>query len=77
MGAYLLQAFLVHNSEFEVLLGMAYLMQDHPEVFRKAFPAFDPAQHKSTSGSFWGADRLVREVVGPATVGFGQGSGVN
>lgn len=55
--AYLLQAFLACNSEFEVLLGMAYLMHDRPEVFRQAFPLFDPARHKSVSGSFWIARR--------------------
>jgi hypothetical protein len=55
--AYLLQAFLAFNSEFEVLLGMAYLMQDQPEAFRQAFPLFDPTVHKSTSGSFWIARR--------------------
>jgi hypothetical protein len=51
--SYLLQAFLACNSEFEVLLGMKYLMQDRPDVFRRAFPLFDPMRHKSMSGSFW------------------------
>jgi hypothetical protein len=55
--AYLLQAFLAFNSQFEVLLGMAYLMHDRPEVIRQAFPLFDPAVHESISGSFWIARR--------------------
>lgn len=55
--AYLLQAFLAFNSEFEVVLAMAYLMHDRPDAFRQAFPLFDPACHKSTSGSFWIARR--------------------
>lgn len=48
---YLLQSFLCFNSEFEVLLGMTYLMTDHKEVFKKAFPYYDPDLR--ISGSFW------------------------
>lgn len=55
--AYLLQAFLACNSEFEVLLGMAYLMQDRTDAFQRAFPLYDPARHKLTSGSLWIARR--------------------
>jgi methyltransferase family protein len=55
--AYLLQAFLAHNSAFEILLGMRYLMRDHPETFGQAFPKFDRTRHKLTSGSFWIARR--------------------
>lgn len=55
--SYLLQAFLSCNSEFEVLLGMKYLMLDRPDAFREAFPAYDPARHTSVSGSFWIARR--------------------
>lgn len=51
--SYLLQAFLAHNSEFEVLLAMHYLMQERPDAFRESFPHFDPARHTSMSGSFW------------------------
>jgi len=51
--AYLLQAFLSLNREFEVLLGMCWIMRERMDVFRKAFPHYDPAQHKLTSGSFW------------------------
>jgi hypothetical protein len=51
--AYLLQAFLCYNSEFEILLAMNYLMLEHREVFRTAFPYFDPLKHRAVSGSFW------------------------
>jgi hypothetical protein len=50
--AYLLQAFLAFNGEFEVRLAMAYLMSQHPAAFQVAFPAYDPAT-STTSGSFW------------------------
>lgn len=51
--SYLLQAFLAFNSAFEVLLGLAYLHSDHPESLREAFPHYNPAEHRATSGSFW------------------------
>lgn len=51
--AYLLEAFLAHNSEFEVVLGMAYLMHDRLDAFQEAFPLYDPARHRAVSGSFW------------------------
>lgn len=50
---YLLQAFLIHNHGFEILLGMNYLMKDHLDDFRQAFPAYDPKKHKFISSSFW------------------------
>jgi hypothetical protein len=50
---YLLQAFLAFNSEFEVLLAMAFLQGRHPEAFRSAFSHFDPTVHNLGSGSFW------------------------
>ena len=55
--AYLLQAFLAHNDSFEILLAMAHLEHDHQDVFRQAFPRFDPDKHRLTSGSFWIARR--------------------
>lgn len=55
--AYLLQAFLAFNSEFEVLLAMAYLTQEHGDAFGRAFPLYDPVRHKAISGSFWIARR--------------------
>lgn len=50
---YLLQAFLSGNREFEIMLAMHYLMTDHPQRFREAFPHYDPDVHSYTSGSFW------------------------
>ena len=51
--AYLLQAFLCFNREFEILMAMEYLMTEQNETFRKAFLHFDPSKHVSLSGSFW------------------------
>jgi hypothetical protein len=51
--AYLLQAFLCFNSQFEVLLAMAYLAAERREELLAAFPLYDPARHLLTSGSFW------------------------
>jgi Methyltransferase domain len=51
--AYLLQAFLCFNTEFEVLLAMSSLMQDYAAQFRAAFPLYDPAKYPMISGSFW------------------------
>jgi hypothetical protein len=51
--AYLLQAFLACNHDYEVLLAIRYLMTDHLEVFQRAFPFYDRSKHLSGSGSFW------------------------
>jgi hypothetical protein len=51
--SYLLQAFLVFNSKFEVLLALNYLMRDRKQEFAQAFPKYDPSRHKAISGSFW------------------------
>ena len=51
--AYLLQAFLCFNSQFEILLAMSYIMTEHLDKFRAAFPLYDPVQHRASSGSFW------------------------
>lgn len=51
--AYLLQAFLCFNSQFEILLAMSYLMTEHLDKFRAAFPLYDPLRHRASSGSFW------------------------
>jgi hypothetical protein len=51
--AYLLQAFLIYNSEFEILLAMEYLMREHMNVFCAAFPYFDLEKNWANSGSFW------------------------
>lgn len=50
---YLLQAFLCGNKNYEILLGMWYLMTDHSADFRKVFPFYDPRVHKYISSSFW------------------------
>lgn len=50
---YLLQSFLAFNSEFEVLLGMNYIMRDHSRSFREIFPHYNPECHPFFSGSFW------------------------
>jgi hypothetical protein len=50
---YLLQAFLCFNPRFRVLLALNWLMIDHPDAFRRAFPLYDPSIHASVSGSFW------------------------
>ncbi len=46
---YLLQAFLVFNSEFEVLVSSGYLKATYPEEVAEVFPAAAPW----TGGSFW------------------------
>jgi len=56
--SYLLQAFLIYNQQFEVLLALKYLMEEQKEKFRSAFPHFDP-QSPAVSESFW-----IRRAVG-------------
>ncbi len=51
--AYLLQAFLAFNSQFEILLAVNYLMTEKKDDFHRAFPHYDPQRHKAVSGSFW------------------------
>jgi Methyltransferase domain len=51
--AYLLQSFLTFNDRFEILLGMAFLMQEHQQAFCGAFPHFDPQRNWANSESFW------------------------
>lgn len=51
--AYLLQAFLAFNKSFEVLLGMSFIMNDHIEEYRRAFPLSNDAREKAKSGSLW------------------------
>jgi hypothetical protein len=57
--AYLLQAFLIFNSQFEVLLALNYLMSDKKQDFAQAFPNYDPSKHRATSGSFWMRRKLA------------------
>ncbi|MBI3986672.1 MAG: class I SAM-dependent methyltransferase [Lentisphaerae bacterium] len=61
--AYLLQAFLAFNSEFEVLLALHHLMTDRAEEFRAAFPPYRPDRHWGISSSFW-----IRRKPGPPGV---------
>ena len=51
--AYLLQAFLALNPDYEILLALDYLMTEQKDAFRSAFPHYDPTRHVATSGSFW------------------------
>lgn len=51
--AYLLQAFLAFNTEFEVLLAMNFIQTDHMEEFCEAFPHFNLEKNWANSGSFW------------------------
>jgi hypothetical protein len=51
--AYLLQSFLTFNDHFEILLAMAFLMEEHQQAFCAAFPHFDPQRNWANSGSFW------------------------
>jgi len=64
--AYLLQAFLAHNSDFEVVLALEYLMKDQLPSFRRAFVHYDPAAHKAISSSFWMARRQRLRPTGAA-----------
>jgi hypothetical protein len=50
---YILQAFLSHNRNFEVMLAMYYIMNEHLDVFGKSYPGYDREKHKLSSGSFW------------------------
>lgn len=51
--AYLLQAFLAFNTEFEVLLAMNFIQTDHMGAFCEAFPHFNLEENWAHSGSFW------------------------
>ncbi len=51
--AYLLQAFLTSNDQWEILLGMGYLMKERMREFQSAFPHFDLEKNWANSGSFW------------------------
>ena len=51
--AYLLQAFLACNRDFEILLAMNYLQTDHMSDYCRAFPRFNLVDNWANSGSFW------------------------
>jgi hypothetical protein len=48
---YLLQAFLIGNESFKVLLAASFLHHRYPEILRQAFSSYDRAIH--LPGSFW------------------------
>lgn len=50
---YLLQAFLIYNSKFKVLLGAANIMTKYKKEFMDSFPLYNPNYHLNSSGSFW------------------------
>lgn len=53
---YLLQAFLIFNNRFEVILPMGYLMRNHIAKFKKLFRSYNPLKpggRLSISVSFW------------------------
>jgi hypothetical protein len=58
---YLLQGFLAFNAEFEVFLGMNYLMVDHAPLFKEAFPHYNSNLHPFISGSFWMRRKITNE----------------
>lgn len=51
--AYLLQAFLACNRDFEILLAMRYLMVEHAGHFASAFSHYDPTVNRLISSSIW------------------------
>jgi hypothetical protein len=51
--AYLLQAFLSFNRDFEILLAMNFLQTDHMSDYCRAFPRFKLEDNWANSGSFW------------------------
>jgi hypothetical protein len=51
--AYLLQAFLAFNTEYEILLSMTLIQKDYFKEFQRAFPQFSPRTTFYRSGSFW------------------------
>lgn len=52
---YLLQAFLTHNSQFEVMFANAFMGAEHPSEMRETFPRSQPFWG---GGSFWLRRRL-------------------
>ncbi len=51
--SYLLQAFLACNKEFEIVLAMAFIQEEHMNVFCASFPKFKLAENWANSGSLW------------------------
>jgi hypothetical protein len=59
--AYLLQAFLCHNSDWEVLLAMTWIMTKHNDRFNQAFTHYNPQKHMAISGGFWIRRKVTKE----------------
>lgn len=51
--SYLLHAFLVNNSKYNVYLSMNLIQSSYASHFETAFRKFDPKSNWSKSGSFW------------------------
>jgi len=49
---YLIKAFLAFNSGFEVLFGVQWMLQNHPELIDEAFPGF-PDHRERAGGALW------------------------
>lgn len=62
---YLLQAFLLFNREFSVLLSGAWLATHHPDELAAAVPSFEPG--RTRPGSFW----MRRRAAGASAGGAG------
>jgi len=60
--AYLLQAFLACNDQFEILLAMNCLMEERQSEFALAFPFWHEHSDEPGSGSFW-IRRIVRDSI--------------
>jgi predicted O-methyltransferase YrrM len=50
--AYLIQSFLAFNSAFEILLGVRWLVLNHPGLLQQTFPALSPVQAQN-GASLW------------------------
>lgn len=57
---YLLQSFLCFNDRYEVMLALNYIMTDHLDSFKKAFPFYNPDLHRFSSSSFWIRHKVMR-----------------
>lgn len=49
---YILQAFLSMNNSYRIDLAGYWAQTRHPEAFSRAFPGFDPVQHRATSSIY-------------------------
>lgn len=51
--SYLLQAFLIFNRNYEILLPINNIITMHQQAFQQAWPHYLPERHVETSHSFW------------------------